>query len=388
MSKPNKLSNLIPLRAQKSVMIRYLFIQGIGGTKKQMFTRNKKDTENKKNTKSLLILLFVASFLFLIWLIMVFFLSFFYDEKKVNGNIFEESLPLTIFKSETIKKLFDFTNPQDNKDDSIRNVEKDLKTHTNDQDRDGFQPTMKTLFKDRDLTIKNIDEISKKIQSPKKIKNSHSTFGKEVVYIYHTHNRESFLPYLKDTIKAEEAYHETANITLVGEMLGRELERRGIGTEVDSSDIVKILASRELDYRSSYAVSRELVLSSLKENKDLALFLDVHRDSLNRDSTTINLNGENHARLLFVVGTGYESFENNLNFAKTLDQMLTGQYPGLSKGVIQKDGSSGDGVYNQDISPNSVIVEIGGVDNTVEELHRTTEIFAEAISNYYWHSEK
>lgn len=354
-----------------------------------MFTRNKKNAEDKENTKPLLILLFVAIFLFLIWLVIVVFFSFIYDTKKTNGNRFEEnSNSLTSLKSETLKKLFDFTNSQNNKDDSISNVEKESKIHTNVLERDEFQPTMKNLFKDRDLSIENIDSIFKNVESPKKIKNSHSTFGKEVVYIYHTHSRESFLPYLRDTIKAEEAYHETANITLVGEMLGRELERRGIGTEVDSSDIVKILAFRELDYRSSYAISRELVLSSIKENKDLELFLDVHRDSLNKDSTTIQLNGENHARLLFVVGTGYENFENNLNFAETLDQMLAAQYPGLSKGVIQKDGSSGDGVYNQDISPNSVIVEIGGVDNTVEELHRTTEIFADVISNYYWHSEK
>lgn len=355
-----------------------------------MFTKNKKNEKSKTNIKPFLkILLFVAIFLFLIWLIMVFFFSIFYDAEKIKGNSFKESSYfLTNIKSETLKKLSDFTNSLDKIDDSITNETDESKIHRNIQDRDEFQPTMKNLFKDRDLSIKNIDAIFKNIESPKKIKNSHSTFGKEVVYIYHTHSRESFLPYLKDTIKAEEAYHETANITLVGEMLGRALERRGVGTEVDSTDIVKLLALRELDYRSSYAVSRESVLSALKDNKDLDLFLDVHRDSLDKDSTTIKLNGENHARLLFVVGTGYDDFEKNLSFAEALDEMLAAQYPGLSKGIIQKDGSSGNGVYNQDLSPNSVIVEIGGVDNTVEELHRTTEIFADVLSNYYWHREK
>ncbi len=357
-----------------------------------MFTRkgNKKNEKNKTKIKPLLkFLLFIAIFLFIMWLMIVFFLSFFYDSDKLEGTIFEEnSHSLTSLKSETLKKIFDFTNPQDKIDDSITNADNESKTHTNIEDRDEFQPTMENLFKDRDLTIKNIDALFKSIKSPKEIDSSHSTFGKEVVYIYHTHSRESFLPYLKDTLKPEEAYHETANITLVGEMLGRAIERRGVGTEVDSTDIVEMLALRELDYSSSYAASREFVQSALKENNDLDLFFDVHRDSLNKDSTTIKLNGENHARLLFVVGTGYEGFENNLNFAEALDKMLSAQYPGLSKGVIQKDGRSGNGVYNQDLSPNSVIVEIGGVDNTVEELHRTTEIFADVISNYYWHREK
>ncbi len=354
-----------------------------------MYTKNKENEKRKTNKKPILIfLLLVAISLFLIWLIVVFFFSFFYDSKTGKGNLFNESSHLvTTIRLETEKKLSDFTNPLNRINDSITNEENELQILTNDQDRDEFQPSMKNLFKERDLSIKNIDAFFKNIESPKKMNNLHSTFGKTVVYIYHTHSRESFLPYLKDTYKAEEAYHETANITLVGEMLGRALERRGIGTEVDSTDIVKMLGIRGLDYSSSYAISRELVLTALQENTNLDLFLDVHRDSLNKDSTTIKVNGENHARLLFVVGTGHEGFENNLHFADSLDKMLAAQYPDLSKGVIQKDSSSGNGVYNQDISPNAVIVEIGGVDNTVDEIHRTTEIFADVISNYYWHSE-
>lgn len=354
-----------------------------------MYKRFKKKNETKSNMKpKLKFLLILTIFLFIIWLLIVFFLSFFYDADKKTGNILDKSAhAITSSKTETAKNLFDFIKPQDNEDGFISNVEKDSKIHMDSQDRDEFQPTMENLFKDRDLTIKNMDALFKSLKSPKDIDTSHSTFGKEVVYIYHTHSRESFLPYPKDTLKPEEAYHETANITLVGELLGRALERRGIGTEVDSSDIVKILASRELDYGSSYAISRKLAKSALEENKDLELFLDVHRDSMSKDSTTVKLNGKNHARLLFVVGTGHASYEKNLNFAEELDKKLATHSPGLSKGVIQKDRSSGNGIYNQDLSPNSVIIEIGGVDNTVEELHRSTELLADVISNYYWHRE-
>jgi stage II sporulation protein P len=106
---------------------------------------------------------------------------------------------------------------------------------------------------------------------------------------------------------------------------------------------------------------------------------------LRKDSTTIEINEEDYAHLLFVVGTGHEDFERNLSFEEGLDRKLSKQFPGLSKGILQKDSSQGNGVYNQDVSPNSVIVEIGGVDNTVEELHRTTEALADVISDYYWH---
>ncbi|MFC5591632.1 stage II sporulation protein P [Sporosarcina soli] len=258
------------------------------------------------------------------------------------------------------------------------------------QNRDEFKPAMKDLLKDKELTFKNIDAIFENMKSPKRINKDtiHSTFGKEVIYIYHSHNRESFLPYLKDTDKPEDAYHSKANITLVGKMLGRALERRGVGTKVDTTDIVQELSMRKLDYTSSYKLSGEVARSARADNKGLEIFLDVHRDSLRKDSTTVEMNGENYARLLFVVGTGHNEFEKNLLFTEGLHERLATQYPGLSKGIMTKDSSQGNGVYNQDISPKSVIVEIGGVDNTVEELHRTTEALADVLSDYYWHGEK
>ncbi|WP_262499813.1 stage II sporulation protein P [Planococcus sp. ANT_H30] len=270
----------------------------------------------------------------------------------------------------------------------ILNSEEGTTLHAEQLTRDEFQPAMKDLFKDRDLSPENVEDIFGNISSSDKLNTGHSTFGREVIYIYHSHSREAFLPYLKKTDQPEEAYHSKANITLVGEMLGKALERRGLGTTVNSTDIVQELDSRELDYGSSYAVSGEHVRSAQKENSDLEIFLDIHRDSLRKDSTTIELNEEDYAKLLFVVGTGHKEFEKNLTFTEDLHQQLEIEYPGLSKGILEKDSSQGNGVYNQNLSPNSVIVEIGGVDNTVEELHRTVEALAAVLSDYYWHEKK
>lgn len=244
---------------------------------------------------------------------------------------------------------------------------------------------MKVLFKERGLSPENIENLLENIKSVNKIDTGHSTFGRSVIYIYHSHSRESFLPYLKKVDQPEVAYHSRAHITLVGEMLGKSLERRGLGTIVNSTDIVQELDSRELDYGNSYFVSGEHVKTAQKENSELEIFLDIHRDSLRKDSTTIEMNEEEYARLLFVVGTGHKEYEKNLAFTADLHQQLEIQYPGLSKGILEKDSSQGNGVYNQNLSPNSVIVEIGGVDNTAKELHRTVEALADVLSNYYWH---
>ncbi|WP_233201578.1 MULTISPECIES: stage II sporulation protein P [unclassified Sporosarcina] len=358
-----------------------------------MFPKVKKYTKKKKKS-ILIVLLYLAIILFFIWLLVVLLLSYYlwHDEIKENPLLGKVN-SFSNFYMETLKDSSDFLKPLGETDVTLKGAsnEKDnVKIRMKQPDRDEFKPAMKDLLKDRDLTFKNIDAIFENMKSPKEItKDSiHSTFGRDVIYIYHTHNRESFLPYLKGTDKPEDAYHSKANITLVGDMLGRALERRGVGAKVDSADIVQELSLKGLDFNSSYQLSGEQVRSARAENKDLEIFLDIHRDSLRKDSTTKKMNGESFARLLFVIGTGHENYESNLLFTEGLDKLLAARYPGLSKGIIIKDSSQGNGVYNQDLSPNSVIVEIGGVDNTVEELHRTTEALADVLSDYYWHREK
>lgn len=120
---------------------------------------------------------------------------------------------------------------EENVSSNERSNEKDkMLSQLKQPDRDEFEPAMKNLVMDRDLTFKDIDAIFENMKLPKRITKAsiHSTFGRDVIYIYHTHNRESFLPYLKGTDKPEDAYHSKANITLVGNMLGKALERKGV----------------------------------------------------------------------------------------------------------------------------------------------------------------
>lgn len=347
---------------------------------------------SKRKKRSLLaVLLYLAIILFLIWLLIVSLLALNYrnDRNNEESPVPGRESSFSDFGAETLDNYSGSTNSLAESNVSTDSTidKKKMKSIEQQPGRDEFKPNMKELLKDRELVFKDLDAIFANMKSPKRFSKDsiHSTFGRDVVYIYHTHNRESFLPFLKDANKPEEAYHSKANMTLVGEMLGKALERRGIGTKVDSTDIVQELGLRGLDYNNSYKLSGEIVREALRENQNLDIFLDLHRDSLRKDSTTAKLNGEGYAQLLFVVGTGHEDFAKNLSFAEGVNNILSKQYPGLSKGVLKKNKSQGNGVYNQDLSPNSVIVEIGGVDNTAAELHRSIEALAEGLSEYYWH---
>ncbi|MNP60976.1 Stage II sporulation protein P (SpoIIP) [compost metagenome] len=51
-------------------------------------------------------------------------------------------------------------------------------------------------------------------------------------------------------------------------------------------------------------------------------------------------------------------------------------------------GGANNGEYNQTLSPNSILIEIGGIDNTGAELQRTSKILADMISQVYWEDQK
>src|SRR5699024_9509966 len=133
-----------------------------------------------------------------------------------------------------------------------------------------------------------------------------STDGSEVVFIDHSHDRESFLPLLPDESEPNRAHNSEVNITKVSDGLAGSLEPYGIGTSVDDTDIMNILNENDWNYGQSYQASRPVVQEVMNQNEDLQYIIDVHRDALPRDRSTTEINGEAYAQILFVVGA-----ENN-----------------------------------------------------------------------------
>ena len=51
----------------------------------------------------------------------------------------------------------------------------------------------------------------------------------------------------------------------------------------------------------------------------------------------------------------------------------------MSKGIYQKEGRGVNGVYNQDNSKYTILVEIGGVENTIDEVLNSTLAFTDCF---------
>ncbi|MCG5103100.1 stage II sporulation protein P [Oceanobacillus alkalisoli] len=210
----------------------------------------------------------------------------------------------------------------------------------------------------------------------------------ESVFIYNTHNREAFLPHLPDITDPDLAHHGEINITKVSERLKEELAKNGIGSVVDDTDIIgEVLVEKGWEYWQSYRASRDVVSEAFSQYGDLKYAFDIHRDSMPRDVTTKEINGEPYARIMFVIGEDNPSFQKNFELAESLHKKLEEKYPGLSRGVIPQGGAANNGVYNQDLSENLLLLEVGGVDNTLEETYRTVQALADVFSDHYWDAE-
>ncbi|MEK4231326.1 stage II sporulation protein P [Solibacillus sp. FSL H8-0538] len=198
-----------------------------------------------------------------------------------------------------------------------------------------------------------------------------------LVLIYHSHNQESYIPEL-NIKNPREAFSETKNVTLVGKAFSKALKENKINAIHDDTDILGILTERNLSFADSYTVSREIVQESLTEHKSIKMIFDIHRDSQKRTDSTIKIGGVDYAKILFVVSKTTDNYEANRAFAIGLHKKLEKLYPGLSRGVIGK-GENPRNTYNHDLQENSVLLEIGGIENTLEESYRTTDALAEAI---------
>jgi stage II sporulation protein P len=242
-------------------------------------------------------------------------------------------------------------------------------------------PPLEDMLVERKASLEDVENNTETPITPPE----RTTNGKKVVYIIHTHSKESYLPHLPGVTNSNHAYHSEVNITLVGERLGQEFERRGIGAIVEKTDIQQIVKDQGKKWGQSYDVSRPVIKEAVAQNSDITFIFDLHRDAHRRDKTTVTIDGETYARTFFILGGEHENYEKNEQMALKLHDMLQERYPGLSRGSAVKKGRGVDGIYNQDLSEYSILIEIGGVDNTLEETYRTAEALADVISDYYWH---
>lgn len=197
-----------------------------------------------------------------------------------------------------------------------------------------------------------------------------------LVYIYNSHQGETY-----NTEYLEE-YNIVPDVLIAANMLKEKLEEIGITTIVEESDILKYMKDNNLNHAGSYEASRHFLTNAIEKYPTVELFIDVHRDAATHYASTTTINGKNCAKVLFVIGLENLAYEKNLSIVSEINNIILEKYPSLTRGIIKKQGYGVNGIYNQDLSHNVILIEIGGNENNIEEVNNTLDLMAEVIGEY------
>ena len=220
------------------------------------------------------------------------------------------------------------------------------------------------------LLNKDYNKYVTKTIEDKKVSNEEEN---PIIYIYNTHQTEEYAP----SNYAEFSINPT--VVMNDYILEDIFNKNGYKTLVEERSIKEVLNNNGWRYANSYQASRIFLEDSIVKHPSLKYFIDVHRDSLKKEKTTISINNKNYAKIVFLIGTENSNYQANLSFTEKINNKLNSLYPGLSKGIYKKGGEGVNGVYNQDFSPTTILVEMGGYENTTTEVLNTTIAFSKCF---------
>ena len=199
------------------------------------------------------------------------------------------------------------------------------------------------------------------------------------VLILHTHATESYTrqgePYTESS--AYRTLDEGYNMLSVGDALARVLEENGI----------RVIHDRTLhdypSYNGSYTHARQAIAGYLAEYPSIRLVLDLHRDASgdpnNQLRTQATVNGQPAAQLMLVMGTdaaglSHPGWQTNLALGLKLQLQLEAVAPGITRPINLRGQR-----FNQDMTPGSLLIEVGAAGNTHPEALLAAQTLGRAI---------
>lgn len=207
--------------------------------------------------------------------------------------------------------------------------------------------------------------------------------GEPQILIMHTHATESYEPYERDFYDSSfssRTTDPTMNMIAVGDKIAAELEAAGIAVLHDTT------LHDYPSYNGSYDRSRETVQKYLDDYPSIKIVLDVHRDAIERDSgdriaPVAEINGKNAAQVMIISGCDdgtmdMPDYMKNFRFAALLQNQLESDWEGLTRPVLFDYRK-----YNQDMTTGSILIEVGGHANSIDQALYSGELIGKSLVN-------
>ena len=173
----------------------------------------------------------------------------------------------------------------------------------------------------------------------------------------------------------------SSNMVAVGEEMTAVLNAAGVNTIHDTT------LHDYPSYTGSYEYSNQTVRDYLARYPSIKVVLDVHRDAIQRqDGTRVKpvatLNGQKSAQVMIICGAdnggNLPNFKQNLRFASAWQARMESLYPGLTRPVLFDYR-----YYNQDLTTGSLLIEVGGHANTLQEAKNAGRMAAQALASLF-----
>ena len=198
---------------------------------------------------------------------------------------------------------------------------------------------------------------------------------RKIIGIYHTHTAENY---------ENKGYNAHAKAGDKGDVVkvGRWIEER-----LSNKHNISVLHSETVHdktYDRSYIRSLQTANKIVKNNPELDMIFDIHRDAIgseNKEYVTTNIDGQNVAKIMIVVtnnnyGLPHPHWQQNFRFAKKLAAKMNVMYPGL----LRKVKLISNRRYNQHVHPRALLLEVGGANSTMAEARRASHLLAEVLA--------
>ena len=203
------------------------------------------------------------------------------------------------------------------------------------------------------------------------------------VLIVHTHTTESYTPdgdnmyFINDNSRSTD---EGKNMIAIGDTISSILTKEGISVIHDKT------FHDYPAYSGAYGRSLKTIEKNIKAYPDIDIVLDVHRDAVISTEGTAtkmvcDIADKKTAQIMLVVGTDggglkHPDWRKNLAFAANIQNQADTVYPGLMRPLNLRDER-----FNQHLTPNSIIVEVGTNANTMTEAKLGAEYVAKCLVN-------
>ena len=232
-------------------------------------------------------------------------------------------------------------------------------------------------------SIKNVTSLSD--QEVARLAGAGLPFDVEVdssepqVLVMHTHATETYLLNDGSWYDPADTGRTTdleANTVAVGAQLAQVLNEAGINTLHDET------LHDYPSYVGSYERSNVTVRQYLEQYPSIKVVLDVHRDAIEKEGTRIapvaQIGQEEAAQVMIICGCdnggNLPNFQRNLAFAAAWESTMEGMFPGLTRPVLFDYR-----YYNQDLTTGSLLIEVGGHGNTLDQALVSGRLVGQAL---------